>query len=298
MSAKSSEVTRPEKVLFPDAEVTKADLAAYFDQVAEVILPHLAGRPLVLRRYPDGVDRQGFVQQQASQRVPNFVDTETVAADNDRGDVRHLVANDVDTLRYLANQACLELHRWLSRADRTDHPDLLVLDLDRPSSVALAPLRRTARTAAELFEQIGLTPHLMATGSTGYHVVAPLDRSADFAEVRQLARAIAERMAADAPDELTTEQRVAKRGGRIFLDTNRNAYGQTAIAPYSPRARPGAPVATPLEFAELSRARPDQYDLRGIQRRLARKDDPWTHLFDHAAAARQAHTQLNQLHER
>jgi bifunctional non-homologous end joining protein LigD len=101
-------------------------------------------------------------------------------------------------------------------------------------------------------------------------------------------------MAADAPDELTTEQRVAKRGGRIFLDTNRNAYGQTAIAPYSPRARPGAPVATPLEFAELSRARPD-HDLRGIQRRLARKDDPWAHLFDDAAAARQAHTKLNQL---
>jgi bifunctional non-homologous end joining protein LigD len=295
VSARSSELTRPEKVLFPDPEVTKADLAAYYDRMAEVLLPHLAGRPLVLRRYPDGVDSQGFVQQQAPRHIPGFVDTATVAADNDRGDVRHVVANDVNTLRYLANQACLELHRWMSRVDRNDHPDLLVLDLDRPPSVDLAPLRRTARTAADLFEQIGLTPHLMATGSTGYHVVAPLDRSAGFVEVRELATAIAERMAADAPDELTTQQRVAKRGGRIFLDTNRNAYGQTAIAPYSPRARPGGPVATPLDFAELSRARPDQYDLRSVQRRLARKDDPWAHMFDHAAAAGHVATQLSRL---
>jgi bifunctional non-homologous end joining protein LigD len=155
------------------------------------------------------------------------------------------------------------------------NPDLLVvvLDLDRPPSVDLAAVRRTARAAAALFEQIGLSPYLMRTGSTGYHVVAPLDRSAGFDEVRELARVIADRLAAHAPDELTTEQRVAERGERIFLDTNRNAYGQTAIAPYSPRAWPGAPVATPPQWRELSRVAPDKFTVRTIGRRLSRRDD-------------------------
>ena len=118
----------------------------------------------------------------------------------------------------------------------------------------------------------------MATGGSGYHVVAPLDRSAGFDEVRALARALADRLAADAPDALTTEQRIDARRGRIFLDTNRNAYGQTAVTPYSPRARPGAPVATPIELDELGKVRPDGYDLRSIRRRLAQKDDPWAGL--------------------
>ena len=158
MTARQGELSHPDKVLFPDPGVTKADLADYFDRVAEVMLPHLAGRPLVLRRYPDGLDGQGFVQQRVPQGAPDFVDTTTVAADNREGRVRHVVVNDADTLRYLANQACLELHRWLSRADRIDQPDLLVLDLDRSPSVELGTLRRTARTArtaVELFERIG-----------------------------------------------------------------------------------------------------------------------------------------------
>lgn len=170
-----------------------------------------------------------------------------------------------------------------------------MLDLDRSPSVELSTLRRTARSTIELFERIGLAPHLMATGSTGYHVVAPLDRSADFEHVRELAKAIAARMVGDAPDELTTEQRRADRGGRIFLDTNRNAYGQTAVAPYSPRARPGAPVATPLDLGELSHTEPDRHDPRGIPRRLARKSDPWADMFEHAGSAADARAKLDRL---
>lgn len=281
------EITRPDKVLYPDPGVTKADLAAHFDRVAEVMLPHLAGRPLVLHRFPDGVADSGFFQKQVPAHAPEFVDTVTVDADNRRGHVEHVVAGDADTLRYLANQACLELHRWLSHADDLDTPDLLVLDLDPPSGRDLDTLRNAVRATRDLFGEIGLAPHLMATGGSGYHVVAPLKRRAGFDDVRALARAVADRLAAADPDTLTVEQRIAARGNRIFLDTNRNAYAQTAITPYSPRARAGAPVATPIEFSELGKVEPDGYDLSAIRRRLARKGDPWADLHTHAVPADQ-----------
>jgi bifunctional non-homologous end joining protein LigD len=132
----------------------------------------------------------------------------------------------------------------------------------------------------------------MATGSRGYHVVAPLDRSAGFDEVRALARAVADRLAAESPDDLTTEQRIAKRGDRIFLDTNRNAYAQTAVVPYSPRARKGAPVATPIDFAELGRVEPDGHDTTSVIRRLSRKSDPWADMASHAGSAARARAAL------
>ena len=253
------EISRPDKTLFPDPGLTQGRPRALLRAGRRrACCPHLAGRPLVLHRFPDGVDESGFYQKQAPQDAP--LDTVTVAAQNERGHVDHLLVDDVEGLRYLANQAVVELHRWLSRADDLDRPDLLVIDLDPPRRRDLAVLRRAARATRDLLGEIGLTPYLMTTGSRGYHVVAPLDRTEGFDEVRALARAVADRLAADAPDDLTTEQRIAQRGNRIYLDTNRNAYAQTAVAPYSPRARPGAPVATPIDFAELGRVEPDGYD--------------------------------------
>jgi len=284
------EISRPDKTLFADPGLTKADLARYYEQVADTLLPHLAGRPLVLHRFPDGVDHSGFYQKQAPQDAP--LRTVTVPSQNERGHVEHLLVDDVEGLRYLANQAVVEVHRWLSRDDDLDRPDLLVIDLDPPRRRDLGVLRRAARATRDLFGEIGLTPYLMATGSRGYHVVAPLDRTEGFDDVRALARAIADRLAADAPDELTTEQRIAKRGNRIYLDTNRNAFAQTTVAPYSPRARPGAPVATPLEFAELGRVEPDGYHPTSIVRRLARKPDPWADIAAHAGSARRARAAL------
>jgi bifunctional non-homologous end joining protein LigD len=285
------EISRPDKVLFPEPGLTKADLAAYYERVADVLLPHLARRPLVLHRFPDGIADGGFFQKQAPEGVP--VDTVTVPAQNDRGHVDHLLVDDVEGLRYLANQAVVELHRWLSTADDLDHPDLLVVDLDPPKRRDLATLRKAARATRDLLGEIGLHPYLMTTGSRGYHVVAPLDRSADYTEARELARAVAERLAADAPDALTTEQRIAKRGNRIYLDVNRNAFAQTAVAPYSPRARPGAPVATPIDFAELGRVEPDGYDTTSVARRIARKADPWADMAGHAGSAAAARAALD-----
>lgn len=291
-------ITHPDKVLYPGPGITKERFAGYVERVADVLLPHLAGRPLVLHRFPDGVDRPGFYQKQVPSGAPDDVDTVDVHADTRRGHVEHVIADDVETLRYLANQACLELHRWLSRSDDVDVPDLLVVDLDPPEGGDLDDLRRAVRSTRDLFGAIGLEPFLMATGSSGYHVVAPLERDTGFDDVRGLARAMAERLVADDPEHLTVEQRIAARGNRIFVDTNRNAYAQTAIAPYSPRARDGATVATPIEFAELGKVRPDGYDLDGVLRRLARKDDPWADIHAHAGSAAAARRALDERGDR
>jgi bifunctional non-homologous end joining protein LigD len=275
----NARVSRPRKVLPVKSGVSKADLAGYYDDVAEAMRPHLARRPLVVHRSPGGVDRSGLHRT----HVPGCGGSGAV---NRRGYVRHFVADQQvpDVPRYLADQGCVEVHRWLARSDALDHPDLLVLDLDPPHRPDPGALRRAARTLRAVFEQLGVTPFLMTTGGRGYHVVAPLDCSAGFDEVRGLASGIAEHLAGTDPDSMTLEQRRTRRGRRILLDAGRNAAERTAVAPYSPRARDGAPVATPIGFDELGRVAPDGVDMRSVRRRLARGRDPWADFGSHASA--------------
>jgi bifunctional non-homologous end joining protein LigD len=252
--------------------------------VADAMVPHLAGRPLTLRRFPEGIETDGFFQKDASDYFPDWIDTVEVAHRRSEGSVRYVVCDDAATLLYLANLAAIEFHIWTATVEQLDRPDRLVMDLDPPPGVSVATLRSVARRARDLFTELGLTPFLQATGGRGYHVVASLDRSADFRFVRDLAGDIAERLAAGNPELLTTAQRKNKRGDRIFLDVNRNGRGQTFVAPYSLRARPGAAVATPLDWGELGRSTPNGYTAASIGRRLARKTDPWEDIDDHAAA--------------
>jgi bifunctional non-homologous end joining protein LigD len=185
------------------------------------------------------------------------------------------------------------LHTGLARVDRSDHPDRLVIDLD-PSKDDFAEVKRGARAVRELIAATGLVPFVQTTGSRGLHVWVPLDRSASFDEVRRFAAELAERLVARAPDRFTTAQRKAGRGARLFLDVGRNAYGQTAVAPYSVRARPQAPVATPLEWSELDDPRlgPRRYTITNLFRRLGRKPDPWAGIDRHARSLKEAAERL------
>jgi bifunctional non-homologous end joining protein LigD len=271
-------VSNPDKVMYPDDGITKQDVIDYYRAVADVLLPHLADRPLNLFRSPDGIGAGGFVQQHADRHVPDWVTTVEVPARGDDQPVPHVLCQDEATLVYVANLAGLELHRWLATAAKPTNPDLLVVDLDPPDGVTPAELRDAATAVRTMFTDVGLVPYVQTTGGRGYHVVAPVAGSAQEQEVRPAVRALADDLAAQHPDHLTTEQRKNKRGDRIFLDTNRNGYAQTAVAPYSLRARPGAPVATPIDWTELSTVTPDHYHLRNIRRRLARKTDPWQHI--------------------
>jgi bifunctional non-homologous end joining protein LigD len=224
---------------------------------------------------------------------PEWIKTVTVR--KARGSVTHVVVDRAATLVYLADQACITPHVWLSRVDRPHHPDRLIFDLD-PSGRTFDPVVAGARALREALEAIDLVPYLMTTGSRGLHVVVPLDRSADFDTARALARRVAASVADQAPDRFTVEQRKEKRRGRVYLDTMRNAYAQTAVTPYAVRALPGAPVAVPLEWAELSRlAAPQPYTIKTIARRLARKGDPWKDIGRRARAIREAEQRLDVL---
>ncbi|MEV6840754.1 non-homologous end-joining DNA ligase [Streptomyces sp. NPDC051133] len=249
------EIQRPGKVLFPGGggakEYTKGDLADYYRAVAPYLLPHLRGRPLMLERYPDGVDGPRFMQKNTPEHYPDWITRAEVAKEG--GTVTHVVCDDTATLLYLADQACLTLHRWLSRTDRAagpDHPDRLVFDLDPPGD-DFAAAREAAVLLRALLDDLGLPAAPMTTGSRGLHLVVPLDGRAGFDEVRQFAREVAEAAAAEDPDRLTTAARKDERAGRLYLDVQRNAYAQTAVAPYTVRARPGAPVAVPLTWEQL-----------------------------------------------
>ncbi|GKQ39464.1 non-homologous end-joining DNA ligase [Streptomyces sp. A012304] len=246
------EVHRPDKVLLPGdgtgKDRTKADLVAYYRSVAAFMLPHLRGRPLMLERHPDGPDGPRFMQKNTPEHYPEWI--RRVEVPKEDGTVRHTVCDDSATLAFLADQACLTLHRWLSRADRIDHPDLMVFDLD-PGGDDFTPVRDAARWLGELLDELRLPSALMTTGSRGLHVVVPLDGRHHVDEVRAFARDAADLLAAEHPDRLTTAARKKDRGERLYLDVQRNGYAQTAVAPYTVRARPGAPVAVPVSWAQL-----------------------------------------------
>jgi bifunctional non-homologous end joining protein LigD len=287
-------LSNPDKVLFPATGLTKADLTAYYERIAPVMLPHLAGRPLSMVRYPNGVEAEGFMQKNASDYFPDWIRRARLAKQN--GAVDHVVAEDAATLVFLANQACVTLHVGLSRIDRIDHPDRLVIDLD-PSDDDFLKVKRAAKEARALLEEVGLVPFLQTTGSRGLHLWVPLDRSANFDQVRAFAARVAELLVARRPRELTAAQRKAKRGDRVFVDVARNAYAQTAVAPYSVRARPQAPVATPIAWAELDEPKlaPQRYTITNLFRRLARKRDPWAELERHARPLERARERLQRL---
>jgi bifunctional non-homologous end joining protein LigD len=268
------EITRPEKSLFPSG-ITKADLAHYYERVSDTMLRHIAGHPLNLERYPDGIEGHRIMQQSASDYFPEWIERARVPKKG--GHVDHVVADDAATLVYLAGQACITPHAWLSRSDRLDRPDRIIIDLDPSGSDDPDAVRTAAQSIGELLRELGLEPWVMTTGSRGYHVTVPLQRRATFDDVRPLTRSIAELAAAREPRVFTTEQRKAKREGKILIDVMRNAYAHTAVAPYAVRARPEAPVATPLHWEELSdpSTRPDRWTLRAVPSRVSRDGDAW-----------------------
>ncbi|MGW7437582.1 non-homologous end-joining DNA ligase [Streptomyces sp. NPDC054849] len=242
------DISRPEKILFPGDGITKADLARYYRTVASRMLPHLRGRPLMLERHPDGIDGPAFMQKDLPDHFPDWIHRADLPKQD--GSVTYALCDDAASLLYLAGQACITPHRFLSRADRPDHPDRLVFDLDPPGE-DFGPVREAAHALHALLEELELPSTVMTTGSRGLHVVVALDRRAPFDDVRSFARDAAELLAARLPDRLTTEPRKKARRGRLYLDIQRNAYAQTAVAPYAVRALPGAPVAAPLSWADL-----------------------------------------------
>ncbi len=280
-------ISSPDKVLFPADGITKLDLANYYAAVAPVMAPHVRDRPLNLWRWNRGIDAEVVIQQAIPKGAPDWVKRVTVSR-RKGGDVTHAVGGEPATLVWLANQNCITPHVWTAKADKPDQPDRIVFDFDPPDDGDghIDAIRAGALAAGDLLREQGLTPYAMTSGSRGIHVVAPLRRGPDSNTVRTRAGELAEELAARLPDQLTTSWRKEGRGGRVLVDAARNTYAQTAVAPYAVRAKPTAPVATPLFWDEVADAEPRRWTLRDVPARLEERGDPWEGIAKAAASLR------------
>jgi len=266
-----------DKLLFPQAGISKTELVDYYARIAERMLPHLHDRPVAMHRFPNGIDQQGFFQKDMPAYFPDWIEHVRIASKQDGRELTYVLCQDERSLVYLAEQACITPHVWLSRVDRLDCPDQLIFDLDPPTAADFKLVRRAARQIKQILDELGLASSLMSTGSRGLHVRVPLDRQLDFDGVRDFARAVAEVAVARDPDHLTLEHHKDKRQGRLYLDIMRNAYAQLAVPPYAVRARPQASVAVPLPWEALRnpRLRADRYTMRNLFRHIQTQADPW-----------------------
>lgn len=271
------ELSNLDKVFWPDEGLTKGDLIDYFESVSNALLPAIRNRPLTVKRYPDGIKGMTFFQKNTPKYAPTWVKTITLRAESAGRDVAYTLCNDKRTLRWLANQACVELHPWLSRTDRLWRPDHLVFDLDPPED-AFERSVQVALVLKEVLDEVGLEGVPKTSGGKGVHVYVPLQRRHDYRVVRAAALAIGSRVEERLPDEATTQVRIAKRGGKVFLDPGRNAPGAHVIAPYSPRARPGATVSFPVTWRDLDSVKPGDFTIKNVPGLLEKKD-PWKELM-------------------
>lgn len=273
----SVKISHGQNILFPKSGITKNKLIEYYYNIAPIMIPHIKNRPVTMHRFTRGVAHEGFFQKNVSDYFPDWIQRAPIEKKED-GVVNYAVCNNAATLVYLANQLCITLHIWLSKIDKLNYPDRMIFDLD-PSTKDFNSVRIAAKKLKKLLEKVGLKTFVMTTGSRGLHVVVTLKRTETFDYVRQFAKDIAEVMVHQNPKMLTTEIRKIKRGKKIFVDTYRNSFAQTAVAPYAVRAKKGAPVATPLEWHEVgSKLTPTKYTIKNIFKRLAKKEDPWKNI--------------------
>lgn len=272
-------LTSPDRVLYPEQGATKRDLALYYEAVAAWALPHLAGRPLSLVRCPAGRTGECFYQKHIDQSFPAALDR--IEVPEKAGIEIYAGVHDAAGLVGLVQMGVLEVHPWGSRADRLERPDRLVFDLDPGPGLPWVRVFEGAFELREALAELALECFLKTTGGKGLHVVVPIDRTIDWDTAKAFAHAVVEGLAERSPKRYTTNARKDNRTGKIYLDYLRNARGATAIAPYSPRARPGATVATPLAWDKLTPRLPaDRYTVESVPRRLrALEADPWAALL-------------------
>ncbi len=269
-------LSNPGKELFPEAGITKADVYDYYRKIWKQLKPYAEDRPMVLQRFPDGIKEEGFFQKKVPVYFPEWIDTIEVDIKQDNTKEDYVNCNREETIVYLSNQACLTLHVWLSKKQDLNKPDRIAFDLD-PADDDFEKVRKAALSLKELFDKGNIPCFPMATGSRGLHVIIPLKGADDFDEVREIARQIAEKVVEKDKKIFTTETQKNKRNSRVFIDYLRNAYGQTTVLPYSPRALDEAPVAVPLSWDEVNDKDlgPRKYNIKNIFRRLSQKQDPW-----------------------
>ena len=268
-------ITHPEKVLFPEDGITKGDLAAYYEAVAPVLLPHIKNRPVTMERYPAGIGKKGFWQKDVSKGFPEWL--ERVEAPKKDGVVHHPLITDTRSLLWVVNQNTVTPHVWTSRAPDLYHPDIVVFDLDPPDERKPEMLRAAAVALRDLLEELGLPSWIKTSGSKGFHICVPLDGKTEMGKAAGFAHAAGKLLVQRYPKELTLEFYKNDRAGRILIDTGRNDYSATFAAAYAVRPKKGAPVSAPCTWDEAigGEIGPRSLTLKNVPARVGEIGDVW-----------------------
>ena len=284
-------ITHPEKIMFPDDGITKGDLAAYYEAMAPVVLPHLKGRPITMERYPAGIGKKGFWQKDVSKGFPDWL--ERVEVPKKDGVVHHPVITDTRSLMWVTNQNTITQHVWGSRVPELDYPDVCVFDLD-PAKEDAGAVRQAALGVRDLLEELGLPSWVKTSGSKGFHIVVPLDGKSTTHAVVRFANTFGTVFVSLAPDHLTQEFAKTDRKGRIYVDTGRNGYSATFAAAYTVRAKNGAPVSAPCTWDEIAggAVEPTSFTLRNMPARIKRVGDLWADLLRHGRSLKRPYEKL------
>jgi bifunctional non-homologous end joining protein LigD len=272
-AAREIKLTNLKKVFWPEG-YTKGDLIGYYDAVAPLLLPYLRDRPVVLTRYPDGIQGKSFFQKDAPVYVPDWIRTESIYSKDTDRDIRYFVIDDAESLRYVANLGTIPLHVWCSRAGSLEHPDWMVIDLD-PKGAPFTQVVQVARTLKTILDELELTSFIKTSGASGLHVLIPMGRRYTHEESRTFARLIAMLVVDTVPEISTVTRSIQSRGGKVYVDFGQNGAGNTIVAPYSVRPLPGAPASCPLRWDEVTaRLDPARFTIQTIPKRFEKMSDP------------------------
>ncbi|MCL6612190.1 MAG: non-homologous end-joining DNA ligase [Peptococcaceae bacterium] len=265
-------LTNLDKVFWPDG-LTKAHLVKYYLDISPVVVPHLRNRPLVMKRYPDGINGESFYQKECPEYAPDWIETYPVR--HSEKVINYIVCNDAATLAWLANQACIEVHAWLSVLDNVECPDIAVMDLDPAEGATLDDVMDIALLCRRALDEFGLIPFVKTSGASGLHLFIPVVSEYPFPVVASAMRYIANLIVSVYPRKATVERTVAKRKGKVYLDYLQNGRGRTMAFQYSLRPLPGAPVSTPLHWEEVERkqVRPGSFNIRAVFKRIEKYGD-------------------------
>jgi bifunctional non-homologous end joining protein LigD len=287
-------ISHPEKVLFPDDGITKGELAAYYEAVAPLMLPHIRGRPITMERYPAGIGRKGFMHKDVSKGFPGWL--ERVEVPKKDGVVHHALVSDLRSLLWLANQNTITPHVWTSRVPDLFHPDVCVFDLD-PARDDPPVVRWAALAVRDLLEELDLPSWVKTSGSKGFHILVSLDGKTEMGDAAGFAHRVGAALVARHPDRLTQEFSKVDRRGRIYVDTGRNGYSATFAAAYAVRPRAGAPVSAPCTWEEVERGEvdPQTFTLKNMPGRVARVGDAWAGLPKRGRSLRRPIERLRQM---
>jgi bifunctional non-homologous end joining protein LigD len=265
-----------DKILYPSLNITKAQFIEFYIKLAPKMLPFLSDRPIVLTRYPNGVDKEGFYAKDAPNGTPDWVKTARIYSPSTKRYIRYLVCNDLDTLLWMANLAAVEIHMPLSKVDSREVPDFVFFDVDPEPPATIDQAVEVALRLNEILEGFGFKAYIKTSGKKGLHILLPIERRYVFEQTRSFVHKIGQYLSKEM-SMVVSEFSDTKKPGKVFIDYGQNSHGKTLICPYSLRATPDATVSTPLDWADLKKKiNPTEFNIKTVP---SLKKDPWKDIF-------------------